>query len=134
MNRTQLIAMVVAVSAAGLLTAQQPAGTGTWQASGTHGAVAAGGKEAADAGLTILKAGGNAADAAVATLMDLIKPFRNLPSDLRQDNIWHDFVHMTIHSNLPLEDPTCIYCRTHMLLLKQEDNYRLEMPALGKLT
>jgi hypothetical protein len=73
------------------------------------------------------------ADAAVATLMNLIKPFRKLPSDLRQDNIWHDFVHMTIHSNAPADDPSCIYCRTHALLLKGESAYRLEMPALGKL-
>ncbi|MCK1481012.1 ThiF family adenylyltransferase [Bradyrhizobium sp. 197] len=73
------------------------------------------------------------ADAAVATLMDLIKPFRKLPSDLRQDNIWHDFVHMTIHSNAPAEDANCIYCKEHSLLLKREGAYRLEMPALGKL-
>lgn len=73
------------------------------------------------------------ADAAVATLMNLIKPFRKLPSDLRQDNIWHDFVHMTIHSNTPADDPDCIYCKTHALLLKGEGAYRLEMPALGKL-
>jgi molybdopterin/thiamine biosynthesis adenylyltransferase len=73
------------------------------------------------------------ADAAIATLMDLVKSFRRLPSDLRRDNIWHDFVHMTIHSNTPLDDEDCIYCRRRMLLLKSEGNYRLEMPALGKL-
>ena len=72
------------------------------------------------------------ADAAVATLMDLIKPFRALPTDLRRDNIWQDFVHMTIHSNEPADDADCIYCRKHELLLKDEGNYRLEMPALGK--
>jgi molybdopterin/thiamine biosynthesis adenylyltransferase len=73
------------------------------------------------------------ADAAVATFMDLIKPFRKLPSDLRQDNIWYDFVHMTIHSNTPEDDVNCIYCRKRVLLLKWEGKYRLEMPALGKL-
>jgi gamma-glutamyltranspeptidase / glutathione hydrolase len=70
MNRTSFISMIVAVFAVGLATGQQPA-NGTWQATGTHGAVAAGGKEAADAGLIILKAGGNAADAAVATILAL---------------------------------------------------------------
>src|SRR5262245_25957578 len=47
---------------------QQP-GTGTWKASGKNGAVAAGGQEAVDAGIEILKAGGNAADAAAATTL-----------------------------------------------------------------
>lgn len=42
-----------------------------WKASGTQGAVAAGGQGAVDAGMTILKAGGNAADAAVATILAL---------------------------------------------------------------
>lgn len=73
------------------------------------------------------------ADAAVATLMDLIKPFRRLPADLRRDNVWHDFVHEAVHSNEPLDDPDCIYCRQHALLLKDEGQHRLEMPALGKL-
>src|SRR5262249_21039762 len=42
-----------------------------WPASGKRGAVAAGGKEAVEAGITILKGGGNAVDAAVATLLAL---------------------------------------------------------------
>jgi gamma-glutamyltranspeptidase/glutathione hydrolase len=41
---------------------------GPWQASGHEGAVAAGGVGAVEAGLEILKAGGNATDAAVATI------------------------------------------------------------------
>ena len=45
--------------------------TGAWHAAGTHGAVVAGGKEAVDAGMIILRSGGNAADAAVATLLAL---------------------------------------------------------------
>lgn len=49
----------------------QDAPTGTWKASGKRGAVCAGGQEAVDAGLTILKSGGNAADAAVATILAL---------------------------------------------------------------
>ena len=43
----------------------------TWQASGTHGAVAAGGEKAVEAGLATLRAGGNAADAAVTTILAL---------------------------------------------------------------
>src|SRR5579872_5508241 len=42
-----------------------------WKGSGHKGAVAAGGQEAVDAGMTILKSGGNAADAAVATILAL---------------------------------------------------------------
>ena len=42
-----------------------------WRAAGTQGAVAAGAKESVDAGIEILKAGGNAADGAVATLLAL---------------------------------------------------------------
>jgi gamma-glutamyltranspeptidase / glutathione hydrolase len=49
----------------------QPDGGSTWKASGKQGAVAAGGQEAVDAGITLLKSGGNAVDAAVATLLAL---------------------------------------------------------------
>lgn len=49
-----------------------PAARGTeWQAAGTQGAVAAGGREAVAAGLGILKDGGNAADAGAATILAL---------------------------------------------------------------
>ena len=48
----------------------QPRGT-DWKASGTHGAVAAGGQGAVDAGIATLKSGGNAIDAAAATLLAL---------------------------------------------------------------
>ena len=43
----------------------------SWNASGKNGAVAAGGKESVAAGIALLEADGNAADAAVATLLAL---------------------------------------------------------------
>jgi molybdopterin-synthase adenylyltransferase len=73
------------------------------------------------------------ADYAVAALMDLIRPYRDISSDLRRDNIWVDFIHMTIHSNEPTNNPQCIYCRKSLLLLKSEGRYRLEIPKLGKV-
>jgi gamma-glutamyltranspeptidase / glutathione hydrolase len=51
-----------------LAQAQRPTRT-PWQASGTQGALICGCPEAADAGLQILSGGGNAVDAAVATLL-----------------------------------------------------------------
>lgn len=73
------------------------------------------------------------ADTAVATLMDMIRPFRKLPDDLRPDNIWYDFVHMSLHSNQPVNDPECFCCGASGLLLRAERGYRLDTPALGKL-
>jgi gamma-glutamyltranspeptidase/glutathione hydrolase len=43
----------------------------TWQAAGEHAAVAAGGPEAAEVAIAVLQCGGNAADAAVASLLVL---------------------------------------------------------------
>lgn len=73
-------------------------------------------------------------DSAVATLMNLLSSFRKLPDDLRQDNIWTDFVHMNIHSNEPMDDPECIYCGTGILLCKKEKRYRLDTPGLGEIS
>ena len=48
-----------------------PKPPGFWKASGTQGAVAAGGAEAADAAIAVLKSEGNAVDAAVAAMLVL---------------------------------------------------------------
>src|SRR5262245_21959459 len=50
---------------------RQPSRPGTWSGAGKNGAVAAGGQSAVDAGMELLKAGGNAADAAAATIFAL---------------------------------------------------------------
>jgi len=73
------------------------------------------------------------ADNAVATLMNLISNYRNLPSDIRQDNIWIDFIHLNIHSNRPREISGCIYCKEHLLLHQGEGKYRLGTPQYGKI-
>jgi gamma-glutamyltranspeptidase/glutathione hydrolase len=64
-----LVACVVLVLTARLAPAQPPASG--WQAAGRNGAVAAGGQGAVDAGIEILKNGGNAIDGAVATILAL---------------------------------------------------------------
>src|SRR5687767_11769573 len=51
--------------------AQKQTKQGPWHASGKSGAVCAGGLGAVDAGLETLKSGGNAADAAAATILAL---------------------------------------------------------------
>jgi gamma-glutamyltranspeptidase/glutathione hydrolase len=53
------------------LAVAQPEKTATWSGTGKNGAVAAGGQGAVDAGIETLKAGGNAADAAAATILAL---------------------------------------------------------------
>jgi gamma-glutamyltranspeptidase / glutathione hydrolase len=50
-------------------TATVPRDAGTWEAQGKNGAVVAGGAEAVAAGIETLKAGGNAVDGAVATIL-----------------------------------------------------------------
>src|SRR5262249_46126555 len=70
-----IVALIVAcILTVGLaaLPAQSPSKPATernWKASGKTGAVAAGGQEAVDAGLEILKADGRAADAAAAATL-----------------------------------------------------------------
>ncbi len=78
----RLLTAALALAACGPLALGQadPAGAqkkgraaepGAWSATGKNGAVAAGGQPAVEAGLEILKAGGNAADAAAATIFAL---------------------------------------------------------------
>jgi gamma-glutamyltranspeptidase/glutathione hydrolase len=64
-----MLGVFVASASLPLLKAQEP--VATWHAEGANGAVAAGGRAAAQAGVTILEQGGNAADAAAATIMAL---------------------------------------------------------------
>src|SRR5437899_855881 len=64
------LVLVILVSS-GRPSSAQADRSANWKGSGAHGAVAAGGQEAVDAGLTLLKNGGNAADAAVATILAL---------------------------------------------------------------
>jgi len=76
---------------------------------------------------------GTVADLGVASFMNLIRPYRRLPSDLRQDNVWIDFVHMGLYSNMPAMDPDCFCCGQEGLLNRPEGAFRLGMPALGRL-
>ncbi len=71
MGRLALAATMV-LSCASVLVAQTPTQpVATWQASGTNGAVVAGGEDAVAAGMEVLREGGNAIDAAVATILAL---------------------------------------------------------------
>lgn len=74
-----------------------------------------------------------AADFAVSTLMDLIQPFRKMDSDLRADNIWVDFVHLQFHSNEPLDSSSCFCCGPYGIQPGALENYRLNLPLLGRL-
>ena len=65
-----LLAKSLVVAAAGC-NGLEMAGPVGWKASGTGGAVAAGGAKATEAGVAILEKGGNAADAAAATILAL---------------------------------------------------------------
>jgi molybdopterin/thiamine biosynthesis adenylyltransferase len=72
------------------------------------------------------------ADLAMATFMDLIRPYRRLSTDFRRDNTWYDFVHLTLYSNMPTIDPDCFCCGSAGLLCASERGYRLGMPSLGR--
>jgi len=65
--------------------------------------------------------------------MNLLRPYRDISSELRQDNIWIDFIHMNIHSNAPIDNPECIYCSKQLLTVKSEGKYRLQIPRLGEI-
>lgn len=74
-----------------------------------------------------------AADFAVATLMDVLQPYRHLDTDLRRDNVWVDFVHLVIHSNDPLDSGNCFCCGPNGIEPGALETYRLGLPILGKL-
>lgn len=65
--RTSHLLFVALIFISSMATAQE-ADT-SWRAKGDHGAVVTGSREAADAGIEMLKSGGNAVDAAVATML-----------------------------------------------------------------
>src|SRR5436190_22372948 len=66
-----VLLVMLPASAQGKKTKKNPNPDIGFQASGKNGAVSAGGSEAVVAGLTTLQKGGNAADAAVATILAL---------------------------------------------------------------
>jgi molybdopterin/thiamine biosynthesis adenylyltransferase len=72
------------------------------------------------------------ADFGVATLFDLLKPFRKFPPELRRDAFRIDFVKMEFRSVQEKNDAACPFCGTHELLLSPE-KYRLHRPALGRV-
>jgi molybdopterin-synthase adenylyltransferase len=71
------------------------------------------------------------ADFAIATLFDLIKPFRRFPPELRRDMFLIDFVTMQLRSYQTEEKHDCPYCVKRDFLLMKE-KYRLNQPFLGK--
>jgi molybdopterin-synthase adenylyltransferase len=71
------------------------------------------------------------ADYGVATLFDLIRPFRHFPNELRWDAFSIDFVRMSFRSVQEKRDLDCPYCRKREFLLRREE-YRLNRPMLGK--
>lgn len=71
------------------------------------------------------------ADFGVATLFDLIRPFRKFPPELRNDFFTVDFVKMELRSRERRSDPNCPYCNKREYLLLSE-KYRLNRPMLGK--
>lgn len=73
------------------------------------------------------------ADHGVAALMDLVQPFRRLGDDLRRDNIWVDFVHLCIYSNMPTQTGDCFCCGPNGLRPQDEGSHRLGMPKLGRI-
>lgn len=72
------------------------------------------------------------ADYGVASLFDLLRPFRTFPPELRRDMHKIDFVKMEIRSSEQKNNPDCPYCQKKEYLLRNE-KYRLNRRALGKL-
>ncbi len=70
------------------------------------------------------------ADLGVATLYDLVAPFRKLPGELRWDAFSIDFVRMSFQSVAPRDDRNCPYCGTRDFLSLRE-SFRLNRPILG---
>lgn len=71
------------------------------------------------------------ADYGVATLFDLIKPFRKFPAELRSDLFTVDFVKMEFRSRAEIDNVECAYCKKREYLVMTE-KYRLNRPILGK--
>jgi gamma-glutamyltranspeptidase/glutathione hydrolase len=70
-SRTVAALLTLIFWAAAPAWSQTDPAAATWHAAGKNGAVAAGGRPAVEAGMAMLKKGGNAADAAAATLLAL---------------------------------------------------------------
>lgn len=73
------------------------------------------------------------ADLGVATLFDLIQPYRRLPSELRRDLVCIDFVRMTTFSMAQTADAGCPYCGTREHKLRATP-FRLGRPQLERHT
>jgi len=71
------------------------------------------------------------ADYGVATLFDLLKPFRKFSNELRQDYFTVDFVKLEIRSRNEKNNVDCVYCRKREFIGMIE-KYRLNRPMLGK--
>jgi len=73
---------------------------------------------------------GTIADFGVATLYDLVSPFRKFPGELRWDAFSIDFVKMEFQSSAARNDANCPYCGGHEFLVMLESR-RLNRPSLG---
>ena len=71
------------------------------------------------------------ADFGVATLFDLIAPYRRLSEELRWDLLTVDFVRMAIQSPQMKQNNECAYCGRERAFLPGREIYRLNRPALG---
>ncbi|WP_211251965.1 HesA/MoeB/ThiF family protein [Arenimonas malthae] len=73
------------------------------------------------------------ADFGVATLFDLLKPFRRFPAAVRKDQFFIDFVNMEINSRGQKGDFDCPYCGAHEFT-NLNSSHRLGRPSLGRRT